>query len=161
MEKKFISILEKLVEMNRILLDLFKEEKQALLANDIEKIKSLNTKQIERSLEVKDIEKEREALIVACISHFDIQVKQLRIDDLILYFSADKRSHILNLASELKFILKDLMHFRDMNNQLINKMLKFNEKNIDLFMRLGKQELTYNDKGKVSQSNRSVFDNIV
>lgn len=160
-EERLVVILDRLIELNQNLKEVFEQERICLLKNDIFGLKNVNGQEMAIGSELKENEQLRVGVLEEFRTAYSIEADPIHIQDLLKVVPESFRLRFEQQAKSLKDILLSLMHVRNTNNRVIERMLRFNEKNIKLFLTAGKTDLSYDQNGKMSQSNKQVLNSIV
>ena len=160
-QEAFLNVLNQLISLNRKLLSLFREERECLIRNDMEGLRHINTQEMTLGGEISDWEKKREALVRQFKNDFNITNENVHICDIIASVEEPYRSLYEERGNELKALLMEIMKVRNLNNRVIEKMLRFSEKNVKLFLKLGKKDLNYDQTGTMNHSNKQALNTVV
>ncbi len=161
MIQDLIAILDRLLVANADMLDLFKAEKAALCENDMNGLGSINAKELECNLIIKNLEGRRMTLVKRISMQYKIQKDNVKLKDICEVVEERYKPFLIAKGNQLQAVIYEIVRLRNLNNALIEKMITFNDKHIRLFMEAGKTQLTYNDQGDFDHSRRNVFDSTV
>ncbi|MBN1493728.1 MAG: flagellar protein FlgN [Candidatus Omnitrophica bacterium] len=156
-----LRVLEDLHDKNMVLLGLFREERQCLIDNNMERLQGITLKEMEFGLQISEVEKLRQKLVKDIKQHYMITSEVVTIKEISAIAGDTYGDHLLRIGRDLKETLKEIMDVRILNNTLIQKMLGFNERNIKLFMNIGNKNLTYDGQGHIKHSRKQILDSVV
>lgn len=161
MDGKLIQILDVLFDKNTELYDLFQEERHCLINNDVTGLKKVNVREMEVGAEIAQIERFRISLIRDFCEQNAIGENAIKLADICQYLDQNYAPVIMEKGDALRALLEQMMHLRNFNNEFLSKIIKFNQKNIQLFMGLGKKALTYDDAGVINHSRKQILDSVI
>jgi len=161
MKKTLMEIMDTLVRLNKDIYAAFKDERECLIHNNIDRLRIVVSQEMEIGAQIARTEEQRNSLITRFKNHYAIETEAVRLADLAHFVEEPYASHYVARGEELRAIINDIIKLRNFNNALIKKMLLFNEKQVNLFMGLGKKDLTYDGAGAISHSRKQILDSVI
>lgn len=137
-----------------VMLDLVRNEREAIVNDNIEELVEITKKQEEIISEIKSLEKKRQALIrkLACQPQINFSYNELNLDRLVELSDEPYPSRYAKLRKKMKELLDEIRKINERNLQIIQKSMNTFNTTIELLISELSSAQTYSKSGKLYKS---------
>jgi len=134
-------------------LSLVRNEKEAIVNDNIEELIEITKKQEEIILKIKSLEKKREALIIKLDrqSQINLSYNEFSLNRLAELVDEPYSSQYIKLRKEMKDLLDEIRKINERNLQIIQKSMNTFNTTIELFLSELNPAQTYSRSGKIDK----------
>ena len=160
-EKQLLAVVDELIEKNKKLYDLFRQERSCVTHFDINGLRTVNADEMQLSVEISDLNQQRLHLVMQLKEKYQVTEMPVTLAVLTRYVPQPYAAYYEERAAYFKKLLADIIRCRNLNNRLIEKAIRFNERHIQLYIKAGDKKLTYDNTGTINHSRRQMLDSVV
>lgn len=153
--QSLLAVLDKLIAVYAVVLDLFGQQQQALVENDLAGLDKVTGEMQVLLLLLRDTEKKRAELHTALAQELGL-AEDCSASDLASRLSPEESSALTKKCDELAAIIEETTSRREQNKALLNQSLKFVNFSLSLLTQDNKSQL-YGKQGKRHAANRSLL----
>jgi hypothetical protein len=144
-----IDILRRELAVYRELKEAMISEKKILMKPSLEEINQSNARKENIILKARMLEEGRTNILKKIARNLDIDIKRIKMNQLISYASVQQKKEIEDIKEELAMIFQEINSINEANKELINVSLNCVKSSVEFISAMMSSDTVYVESGKI------------